>query len=204
MDHPFVIGLTGNIASGKSLVASILAELGAEVIDADQVARECMAPGSSAAAAAIARFGPGVLGSDGILDRRALGRLVFGDPAALADLENIVHPPTRQEILRRLRASAAPAVVIEAIKLLESPLISEVNAVWVVTAPRELRFERLVERGLPADEARQRVDAQSPEAAKVERADVIIRNEDSQEDLRRQVTQAWSRVIHSREVVHGS
>lgn len=204
MDHPFVIGLTGNIASGKSLVTLILAELGAEVIDADQVARDCLVGGSSAAAAVAERFGPGVLDPDGTLDRRALGRVVFSDPVALADLEAIVHPPTRQQILSRLRQSEGSVVVIEAIKLLESPLMSEVDSVWVVTAPRERRIERLAERGLSLEEAHQRVDAQSPEAAKVERADVVIGNDGTKEDLRQQVTRAWSLVIRRLEVAHGS
>ena len=204
MGHPFVIGLTGNIASGKSLVASILVDLGAELIDADQVARDCLAPGSPGAAAVITRFGPLVLGSDGVLDRRALGRIVFSDPAALADLEAIVHPPTREEILSRLGRSQATVVVIEAIKLLESPLMTEVNSVWVVTAPRDARIERLVDRGLSLDEANQRVDAQSPESAKVERSDVVIRNDGSKKELRDQVAQAWSQMMQRVEVVRGS
>ncbi len=204
MGHPFVIGLTGNIASGKSLVAAILAELGAEIINADQVARDCLAPGTATAAAVIERFGSDLLGPEGALDRRALGRIVFSDPVALADLEAIVHPPTRREILRRLRASEAPVVAIEAIKLLESPLMSEVDSVWVVTSPRGRRVERLIDRGLSLEEANQRVDAQSPEGAKVHRADVVIRNDGSEEDLQRPVREAWSQIIHRLQVVHGS
>ena len=188
----YVIGLTGNIGSGKSAVASMLRELGADVVDADDVARGVLAAGSPEVEAVVDRFGPSVLRDDGSVDRAALGRIVFGDSAALADLEAIVHPGTRRRILEQLAESRADVAVIEAIKLLEGPLVDHVDAVWVVTAPADTRVDRLVaQRGLTAEDARQRVEAQNPEVDKVRRADVVLRNDGSLEELREQVLAAW-------------
>lgn len=188
----YVIGLTGNIGSGKSVVAGILAELGADVIDADQVARDVLAPGSPELDAVIRRFGPGLLQADGTVDRPGLGRIVFEDREALADLEAIVYPATRKRILERLAQSSAPVAVVEAIKLLEGPLADHADAVWVVTATASTRVDRLVDqRGLRPEDARQRVDAQNPEEEKVRRADVVVRNDGSREQLREQVLAAW-------------
>jgi dephospho-CoA kinase len=193
MSARYVIGLTGNIASGKSLVARMLAERGADVVDADRVAHETLLPGTDETAAIAQRFGPGVIGADGAVDRPSLGRIVFGDPVALADLEAIVHPGARRRILRRVADSTSAVAVIEAIKLLEGPLVDHVNAVWVVTAPRESRIRRLVEdRGMAPDEAARRVDAQNPEDEKVRRADVVITNDGSLDELRHQVEAAWA------------
>jgi dephospho-CoA kinase len=191
----YVIGLTGNIGSGKTVVANLLRELGADVVDADQVARDVLEPGSPEVDAVVARFGPSILREDGSVDRGALGRIVFDDPAALADLEAIVHPATRKRILARLAESSAEVAIVEAIKLLEGPLADHVDAVWVVTAPTETRIDRLVaQRGLSAEDARQRVDAQNPEQQKVERADVVLPNNGSLETLRDQVEAAWRRL----------
>ncbi|MPZ16058.1 MAG: dephospho-CoA kinase [Chloroflexi bacterium] len=195
----YVIGLTGNIASGKSVVARMLAALHADVIDADHVAHETLAPDTEQAAAVARRFGSDIIRSDGSVDRAALGRIVFADPVALADLEAIVHPVTRRRILDRLACSRADVAVIEAIKLLEGPLVNHVNAVWAVTAPRELRIERLVgERELSPDDAARRVDAQNPEDEKVARADVVIRNDGSIDDLRERVAKAWRGIRQDR------
>jgi len=193
LEH-FVIGLTGNIASGKSAVAAMLAEWGAEVIDADRVAHETL-EGDPERSAVVARFGPGVQRPDGSIDRAALGRIVFADRSALADLEAILHPATRRRILERAARSAAPVVVIEAIKLLEGPLVDVVDAVWVVTAPRSERINRLVKtRHMARDEAERRVDAQNPESDKVRRADVVLDNSGSLEDLRRRARAAWDAI----------
>lgn len=194
----YVIGLTGNIAGGKSAVARMLADLRAEIIDADEIAHATLTPGTIESAAVASRFGPSVVAADGGTDRAALGRIVFGDPTALADLEAIVHPGTRQRIFERLAASRAEVAVIEAIKLLEGPLVYHVNVVWVVTAPRSLRIERLIhDRGLSPAEAAQRVDAQNPEEAKLHRADVVLRNDGSLDDLRRQVMAAWKQLLQT-------
>lgn len=203
MGRSFVIGLTGNIASGKSLVAAMLAELGAQVIDADEVAHECLAAGSRVAGAVAERFGTAVLLPGGSVDRRALGRIVFADPGAMADLEGIIHPPTRERILARLRDSRAAVVIIEAIKLLESPLLQSVDSVWVVTAPRELRIERLAQRGFTPAEAAQRVEAQNPEKEKVRRADVVIPNDGSLLELRGQVRRSWATLAPAMETARG-
>ena len=195
---PYVIGLTGNIASGKSAVSAILANLGADVIDADRLAHAVLAAGTEETAAVARRFGPEVLQADGAVDRPALGRIVFSDAAALADLEAIVHPGVRRRIREQLDRSRAHTIVLEAIKLLEGPLVDWVNSIWVVTAPRPVRVARLVrERGMTVAEAEQRVEAQNPEEEKVLQADVVIENSGSLEDLRRRVAAAWGEIKRS-------
>jgi dephospho-CoA kinase len=187
-----VIGLTGNIASGKSAVATILRELGAHVIDADVVAREVLSRGEPAFARTVERFGASILAKDGSIDRAALGKIVFGDPKALRDLEEITHPATRERIFHELAASTAEVAVIEAIKLLEGPLADRSDSIWVVTAPREVRLKRLQEqRGLDEVTAAARIDAQNPESEKLARADVVIVNDGTHETLRSQVLAAW-------------
>lgn len=195
MAAQYVIGLTGNIAGGKSTVARMLADLGAEVIDADEVAHETLAAATEESAAVARRFGPSVLDPEGSIDRAALARIVFDDPQALADLEGIVHPGTRRRIFERLDRSGARVAVLEAIKLLEGPLVEHVDAVWVVAAPREMRLQRLVrQRKLSEAEAAQRVDAQNPEGEKVQRADVVLHNDGSLAELQQQVEAAWRRL----------
>jgi dephospho-CoA kinase len=193
-----VIGLTGNIASGKSAVSAMLAEHGAEVIDADLVAREVLAAGSDEVADVVERFGASILREDGSIDRAKLGRIVFSDPTALADLEAIVHPGTRRRIFERLANCNAQVVVLEAIKLLEGPLAERADSIWVVTAPRDVRIRRLMEgRGLSSTDAEQRVGAQNPEEEKVRRADVVLVNDGSLDSLRNQVDAAWARLLDS-------
>jgi dephospho-CoA kinase len=195
----YVIGLTGNIGTGKSTVAHLLAARGAMVIDADVVAHAEMAPGT-AAWQEIQRAFPGVTGPDGRVDRRKLGAIVFADPARLAQLEAIVHPAVRQTLVRRLqqmRASPQPprVVVIEAIKLLESGLPALCDAIWVVDAPRDVQIERLMRtRGLSREEAVLRIDAQPPAELKRQRADVIVENAGSLPELAAQVQPAWERI----------
>jgi len=196
----YIIGLTGNIATGKSTVARILHDLGAEVIDADRLAHSVMEPGTEAWQAIRQTFGPEVIGPDGAVDRRRLGAIVFADPAALARLEAIVHPAVGRALAQRLeelrsRPQPPPVVVIEAIKLLESGLAGLCNAVWLVVAPREVQVERLVRtRGLSPEEAAVRIDAQPPAEAKLAQADVVIRNDGSLDYLRSQVEDAWRRM----------
>lgn len=143
------IGLTGPIGCGKSTVASWLGELGAAVIDADQVAREVTPPGSEVLAAVVEAFGTGVLRDDGTLDRAGLGRIVFADPAALGRLEAIIHPAVRPRILAAMEAaeaSGAPAVVVEAIKLVEGGLAALCDDVWLVTCEPEVQHARVAAR----------------------------------------------------------
>ncbi|HEU4673124.1 MAG TPA: dephospho-CoA kinase [Candidatus Limnocylindrales bacterium] len=157
------IGLTGPIGCGKSTVARWLAEDGAAVVDADAIAREVVEPGQPAFEAVAARFGPGVVGPDGSLDRAALGRIVFADPAALADLEAIVHPAVRPLIVEAVEAAEraqVPAVVVEAIKLVEAGHARECDEVWLVECAPSVARDRLAGRGMPLADARQRIEAQ--------------------------------------------
>jgi dephospho-CoA kinase len=136
-----------------------------------------------------------VLQADGAVDRRRLGAIVFADPIALRDLETILHPGVRQRIRARFAAAERPVIVVEAIKLLEGGLYLEVDAVWVVTAPRDEQVRRLMAtRGLSQAEAETRVDSQAPQAEKVARADVVIENGGDLQDTRRQVLSAWQAV----------
>ena len=175
--RPLVIGVTGNIACGKSLVTRTLGELGAETIDADQVTREVSAVSGPAYHQIIEEFGPALLLPDGTIDRRRLGEIVFADPAALARLEAIVHPPVVDTIRQRLRTSRSPVVVVDAIKLLESRLATECDEIWVVTCNPEQQLQRLMARnGYSREQALQRIAAQPPQAQKVALADRVIDN----------------------------
>ncbi len=194
----FLIGLTGNIATGKSLVAQMLGELGARVIDADQVAHAVMLPGGPAYGGVVEAFGAGILSKaegDGTIDRAKLGAIVFGDPAALLRLEQIVHPATVAAVNRLIAAADEQVVVIEAIKLIEAGMHRRYETLWVVTAPREVQIARLTaSRGLSEAEAVLRVDAQPPQAEKAALADLVIVNDGSATDLRLKVEAAWAEV----------
>jgi dephospho-CoA kinase len=158
------IGLTGPIGCGKSTVAGWLAARGATAIDADAVARDVTAPGEPATEAILHRFGARYRAADGGLNRSAMAALVFRDEAALRDLESIVHPAVRPEILSRIaaaEAAGAPAVVVEAIKLVEGGLASICDEVWLVTCPADAQRERLSQRGLPEADAYRRMAAQA-------------------------------------------
>lgn len=196
---PYVIGLTGNIGTGKSTVLAYLAALGARVIDADKIAHEVMLPGGPAYEAILAAFGPGILAADGHIDRAKLGAIVFADPQALARLESIVHPAVFARTQELVAAAKEPVVVIEAIKLLESGMARRMcDAVWVVTARPEVALARLVaQRGISEAEARRRLDHQMPEAEKVAHADVVIDNSGSLEETRQQVNAAWQQVMRA-------
>jgi len=194
--RPYAIGLTGNIATGKSLVGRMLGEMGAEHIDADLLAHQVIARGTPAWARIVDAFGPAIAGPDGEIDRRELGRIVFSDPAALARLEAIVHPQVIARTRELIAASQAPVVVIEAIKLIESGMVSQLcDAVWVVTAPREAQIERLMrQRNLSRKDAVLRVDAQPAQELKIAQADVVIDNGGTLDALRQQVASAWSEI----------
>ncbi len=157
---PFVIGLTGPIASGKSTVAELLRQRGAEIIDADLVYRSLLQPGSELWRQVVERFGPAIIGSDGEIDRAALGRMVFADAAALADLDSITHPAVVAEVRTRIGRSSAPFIVLEAVKLVQSGLASDVDALWFVRADPETRLRRLMARsGMDEASARARIAA---------------------------------------------
>jgi dephospho-CoA kinase len=162
-DRPFLIGLTGPIGCGKSTVARMLADLGGFVLDADALARAVTAPGEPAVSAIAARFGPGIVGSSGDLDRAALATIVFADPAALADLEAIIHPGVRARIrdaLAGAQASEAPFVVVEAIKLVEGGLADDCDEVWLVTCDPVVQRARLAARGATLEDIERRLATQ--------------------------------------------
>lgn len=190
-----IIGVTGNIAVGKSLVMTMLAELGAATIDADKVAHQVLLQSGPAYAAVVAEFGTGILGEAGEIERVRLGGIVFNDPARLRQLESITHPAIRREIDRLIRAAEAEVVVIEAIKLLEGGLKDRVDAVWVVNASEARQIERLMaRRGMSRDEAARRIGLQNSQADKLRRADAVIENDGDFEATRSQVARVWRRV----------
>jgi len=190
--RPFVIGLTGNIATGKSEVARMLAGLGAKVIDADVVAHEVMRPGGPAYTAVVAAFGRKVLDPEGVIDRVKLGTIVFRDGEALRRLEAAAHPATIAEVERRIAAATEPVVVVEAIKLIEAGMQRNYDALWVVVASRQIQIARLVaSRGLSQAEAALRVDAQPPQEEKAALADRVFRNDGDLQDLQHEVEAAW-------------
>jgi dephospho-CoA kinase len=192
-DEPFVIGLTGPIASGKSTVAQMLQDYGVETIDADLVYRALLSPGSSLTRAIGDRFGPQVVLPSGEIDRARLGKIVFGDLEALADLDRITHPPVVHAIRQRLAASSARVVAVEAIKLVQAGLLPDVDALWYVTADPEVRLERLMERGnLSHDAARARIVAAPSVLPVGVVADLTIDTTGDLAATRQAVTSAWS------------
>jgi len=191
----FRVGLTGNIASGKSTVARVWQRLGAPVIDADVLARRAVAPGSVGLRRIVETFGPGVLDEAGRLDRAALRDIVFRDPEARAKLEAIVHPEVgrlRREEEARLEAAGEKIVVHDIPLLFEAGLDEEFDAIVLVDAPERVRLERLMrDRGLTEDEARRMIDAQMPSSQKRDRADYVIENEGTLEALERAAEEVW-------------
>ena len=197
--RPLLIGITGNIGTGKSTVARMLAELGAETIDADKVAHEVMRAGTPTHAAIVETFGPEVLAPDGEIDRKRLGALAFADPDSLARLEAIVHPATLEVIRRRISATSASVVVVEAIKLIEAGLADACGSVWATTCRPEQQVCRIVGgRGLSRAEAEQRVRAQPPQEEKIARADVVVDTSGSLSRTRAQVQAAWEQLIRGK------
>jgi dephospho-CoA kinase len=192
----YVIGLTGNIATGKSVVRKMLENLGAYGIDADSLANRAIAKDAPGYQPVLDTFGKWVLGPDGQIERARLGRIVFNDSEALEQLEAILHPLVRDAIGILVRRSRHSVIVIEAIKLLESSLASLCDSTWVTYAPPEQQILRLTQkRGITEALARQRMNAQSPQEKKITKADVVIRNEGSFEYTWSQVMAAWLRLV---------
>jgi dephospho-CoA kinase len=187
-----LIGLTGNIATGKSTVARILEELGATVIDADALVHELQRKGTPVFNDIVAAFGPGILDQVGEIDRKALGSIVFADPERLRVLESIVHPAVLIESMQRIMEAPTPIVVYEAIKLIEAGRAEMCSALWVVTARSDVQLQRLMrDRRMSEAEARQRIAAQPPQSEKITLATVVIDNSGSRDDTQRQVETAY-------------
>jgi dephospho-CoA kinase len=192
-----LIGLTGGIGSGKSTVSALLAERGALVIDADAITRELQQPGTEVFTAMCERFGPGIVAADGSLDRQAVADIVFNDADALKDLGAIVHPAVGAEIAARLEAAAGTdQVVVLDIPLLVESGRDDLAALVVVDVDPEIAVERLVQhRGMREDDARARMANQASREDRLARADVVLDNSGTLEDLAAQVDAAWPRLV---------
>jgi len=191
-----VIGLTGNIGTGKSVVRRMLEHLGAYGIDADALAHRAIARGAPGYQPVIDHFGKWILTEQGEIDRSKLARVVFGDKEALARLEGIIHPLVLQAIDWLVQRASQKVIVIEAIKLLESGLASTCDSIWVTYTPPEIQLARLMaNRKMTESEARQRIAAQPPQEQKLAVADVVIRNDATFEETWKQVQAAWARLV---------
>jgi len=192
----FVIGLTGNIATGKSVVRRMLEHLGAYTIDADALTHRVYAKGAPGYQQVIDKFGKWILNKDNEIDRAKLGNLVFSDPEAMRQLEDIVHPLVRQAADILVKRATQSVIVIEAIKLLEGDLRNVCDSIWVTNAPEETQVERLIKkRGLSREQALERIHSQSPQSQKVTVANMVITNTGSYDDLWKQVSEAWKQII---------
>jgi dephospho-CoA kinase len=189
------VGLTGNIAAGKSAVAGVWRSMGATVVDADELSRQAVEPGTPAHDAIAREWGPWVLEEGGTLDRAALRQIVFADPDARARLESIVHPAVaalRDEHFRQAQARGENIVVADIPLLFEVGMADEFDVVVLVDAPEEVRLARIVaDRGLDEDEARRMIAAQMPSELKHARADVVIRNAGTLGDLQDAARDVW-------------
>lgn len=198
------IGLTGGIASGKSTVAAILADLGAVIIDSDQLAREVVEPGTEGLTKIIERFGDRVI-TDGRLDRAALGKIVFDDPSARADLEAITHPAVRRRAAEVEEATVDDAVVVQMIPLLvETGQADRFDAVMVVDLAPDIQRQRLIARdGLEVDQAEARIRAQASREQRRAAADVVIDNSGADDaELRHRVTEAYHAILDRPQLDH--
>jgi dephospho-CoA kinase len=193
------VALTGGIASGKSTVANELARRGAVIIDADELAREVVEPGTPGLAAVVRRFGEGVL-RDERLDRAALAEIVFADPQARRDLEEIIHPEVRHRAAEREGALRHTAVIVHVIPLLvETGKESDFDLCVVVDVDRQTQLARLMARGpMTRAEAESRIDAQATREQRLAAADIVIHNAGTITDLTRQVDDLWSDLISVR------
>ncbi|MFC0682397.1 dephospho-CoA kinase [Lysobacter korlensis] len=197
-----ILGLTGGIAAGKSVVGRRLAELGAVHVDADAIAREVVEPGTPGLDAIRSRFGDGVIAPDGSLDRAALGAIVFSDADARGDLNRITHPAVwrrSRELFAEVGAADPEAIVVYDVPLLaEGTRRDEFSRIIVVHADREVRIRRLIElRGMSPEEARRRIDAQASDAERLAIADDVIDANGTLGETLRQVDELWDRLRES-------
>jgi dephospho-CoA kinase len=192
-----VIGLTGNIATGKSTILNYLSQKCATIIDADKLAHRVMEPGGAAYDAVVRVFGKGILNEDGTINRKKLGQIVFSNPIELGKLEKLVHPKVFELGRQEIHLAQSPLVVLEAIKLLEAGLmVTLCDEVWVVTSSFTTQLKRLLDfRGMDEERARQIINIQPPQAAKVNQADRVIDNNGSLEELYAQLDAIWNDLI---------
>jgi len=196
-----IIGLTGNIGSGKSMVAQHLKKLGAEVIDTDQIARNIVEPGKPALAEIVNIFGPGVLNNDGTLNRQALADIIFKDPETREKLNSIMHPRIIRKVeeniarYKNYRGPKAPALVIEAPLLFETGMEKLMDEVWLVTVDMPVQLQRIMDRDHVVEEqARHRIASQMSQAAKIKRAHRVIDNNGPPEMTLNRVTTIWKKI----------
>lgn len=189
-----LVGLTGGIGAGKSTVSARLAERGAVIIDADAITHELQRPGAPVFEAIVERFGPGIVAPDGTLDRPALAAIVFNDPDELAALNAIVHPAVGAEMMQRLAAEAgSDHVVILDVPLLVESGRSDMAGTVVVDVPPEVAVDRLVrQRGVPEEDARARMSRQASRSERLARADRVIDNSGTRDDLEVQIEDLWA------------
>jgi dephospho-CoA kinase len=191
----YVIGLTGNIGSGKSTVLSMLEQLGARAIDADELVHEVMRKGSPVWRAIVDTFGEGVLTRQGDIDRKKLGSFVFDDQEALGRLEEIVHPAVDERFREILDASEDSVTAVEAVKITQSSLFTEIDSLWLVTCPAEERLHRLLSsRDINAEGVEDRLRAQIAQERQAQIADVVIDNGASLEHTWQQVKAEWDKI----------
>ncbi|NLF80601.1 MAG: dephospho-CoA kinase [Clostridia bacterium] len=196
-----VLGITGNIGSGKSLAAAYLQELGAAVIDADQVGHLVIRSDGPAYAPLLAVFGKGFLDADGEFDRRRLGEFVFGDASGEARLRlnAVTHPLIREEILERLALLSRlgyPVAVVEAAVLLESELVTLLDKIWLISAPRDMMVKRVIERdSFSRDAAEQRLRSQMAEVEMRQKADLVIVNAGSPDQFKQKLLQEYNKLL---------
>jgi len=197
--YMIVIGLTGGIASGKSTISAALAARGAVVVDADKVGHDVYRPGSEGWQAVSAAFGPQVVATNGEIDRKALGAIVFGDPAQRERLQSIVWPVMKRMMARLLdefRAAGQAVVVIEAAVLIEAAWLDLVDQVWVVTVPVAVAEARLIARnGLTAEQAQARISAQLSNDERVRHATAVIDNSGSMAEATARVATLWDEFV---------
>jgi len=197
-----IIGLTGGIASGKSTIARMLEKMGASVIDADQLSRDAVIPGSMALSEIAEEFGPSILNQDGTLNRAALGKIIFADPDSRHLLEAITHPAIAslaRERLDSLERKGVEVAVYMAPLLVEAGVSGRVDEIWVVFVDTETQVMRLMARdGISREEALQRINSQMPMEEKRHFGKVVIDNRGSLDDAERQVRAAWEREVLNR------
>ena len=197
----FVIGLTGGIATGKTLVSETLRDLGATIINADLVGHEAYLPHTETWQAVVDAFGADILDDEGQIVRPKLGAIVFSDPSKLEQLNSIVHPRIYAMISDRiegLKSEGVDTVVVEAALLIEAGWTPLVDEVWVLTSPIEQVYSRLTGRGMSPDQAQARVESQMPQDERVTHADIVIANDDGEAELKSVVKDHWDQRVASR------